>query len=84
MQCILSQSQLNKLKDVSVKITKETDTCYIVICPLCSAKIKLSVVFENNGRYRNYKRSNFERHLRFKHCKEDERSSKVFTSIKIS
>ena len=79
MQCILSQSQLNKVTDNTVVITKEMDTCYNVLCPLCSTKIKLSVVFENNGRYRNYKRSNFERHLRFKHCKEDESSSKILT-----
>lgn len=81
MQCILSQSKLERVQNVTISIFKETDTSWIVVCPLCDTKIKMAVVFENNGRYRNYKRSNFERHLRFKHCKEDKIAYEAVQSI---
>lgn len=55
--------------DILVEKSDETDTTWIVFCPICNNRIRLAVVYENGGRYCNYKRSNFERHLRFKHCK---------------
>lgn len=55
--------------DIQVEKSEESDYTWIVYCPICSNRIRLAVVYENLGRYCNYKRSNFERHLRFKHCK---------------
>lgn len=69
MQCILPREKLAEVENAEIHVEKETDTSWAVYCPLCHARIRLPVVFENGGRYCNYKRSNFERHLRFKHCK---------------
>lgn len=69
MHCILSKEQISAVEDVPIDIEKQNESCWSVMCPLCRANIKLAVVYENNGKYVNYKRSNFERHLRYKHCK---------------
>lgn len=69
MECILTKEQHASIENQSIDIEKQSDSCYSVLCPLCKASIKLAVVYENNGKYVNYKRSNFERHLRYKHCK---------------
>jgi hypothetical protein len=69
MHCILSREQLSVVENNRIDIEKQSDSCWSVKCPLCQANIKLAVVYENNGKYVNYKRSNFERHLRYKHCK---------------
>jgi hypothetical protein len=75
MRCILSQQQGDAIKDVELHIEKESSHAWHVLCPICNIRIKLTVVFENNGRYVNYKRSNFERHLRFSHCKSNDLNS---------
>ncbi len=69
MNCILSKEQLLAIENTDIIIQKESELKWIVLCPICMAPIKLSIKSENNGKYVNYKRSNFERHLRFKHCK---------------
>lgn len=81
MECILSHSKLEEVMDVPIIVNKESETSWTVVCPLCEANIKLAIAIENNGRYRNYKRSNFERHLRFKHCKEEENVTEAIMSI---
>lgn len=72
MQCILPREKLPVVEPVDIQVEKESARCWMVYCPICNSRIKLSVVIENGNRYVNYKRSNFERHLRFKHCKPDQ------------
>ncbi|CRK94652.1 CLUMA_CG008152, isoform A [Clunio marinus] len=67
MECILPSEKLKQVANVQLNIEKESDASWAVYCPLCHTRIRLPVVKENGGRYCNYKRSNFERHLRFKH-----------------
>lgn len=69
MECILPRDKLSEVEGCELHVEKETETSWAVYCPLCHSRIRLPVVVENSGRYCNYKRSNFERHLRFKHCK---------------
>lgn len=69
LECILPKNVNAAIKHEDTIVYKEGDACWRVICPLCPAQIKLIVNSENGGKYINYKRSNFERHLRFKHCK---------------
>lgn len=78
MQCILSKEQLASVENVQIDIEKQSECCWSVNCPLCRANIKLAVVYENNGKYVNYKRSNFERHLRYKHCKTPRKQIQLF------
>lgn len=51
----------------SIVIIKLTDTTWEVDCPLCIMKLRLTIIKE--GKYTNYKRSNFERHLRNIHLR---------------
>lgn len=71
MECILPRERKPKIEadEIQVEKSEESDTAWVVYCPICCNRIRLPVVYENSGRYCNYKRSNFERHLRFKHCK---------------
>lgn len=69
MECILPKETFSMISHATIDIEKENDFRWNVTCPLCSVKIKLAIKLEKKGYY-NYKRSNFERHLRFKHCKE--------------
>jgi hypothetical protein len=69
MECILPREKLTEIEGFELHVEKESDSSWAVYCPLCHSRIRLPVVLENGGRYCNYKRSNFERHLRFKHCK---------------
>jgi hypothetical protein len=68
MECILPRELYETVYNRTIEIEKENDTCWICTCPICKSNIKLAVNVENEGKYCNYKRSNFERHLRFKHC----------------
>lgn len=65
----MPRQALEEVAHVEISVEKESETSWAVYCPLCHSRIRLPVVYENGGRYCNYKRSNFERHLRFKHCK---------------
>jgi hypothetical protein len=70
LQCILPRDRYEEVKFEELNVTKHSDTVWNAQCPICKAIVRLPVVHENNGKYVNYKRSNFERHLRFKHCKQ--------------
>lgn len=87
MQCILPSDKLADVENADVELEKESDFSWAVYCPLCHSRIRLPVVFENGGRYCNYKRSNFERHLRFKHCKDNDKtkvkSDQVFEHVEM-
>lgn len=74
MECILPREKLAEVDGCDLLVEKESDASWAVYCPLCHSRIRLPVVQENGGRYWNYKRSNFERHLRFKHCKKVNRN----------
>lgn len=60
---LLSQHDLSH-----VEIMKIHDNIWEVKCPMCTKKLRLQLTFE--GKYTNYKRSNFERHLRIVHYKQ--------------
>lgn len=60
---LLSQHDLGH-----IEIFKLHDNIWEVKCPLCTKKLRLQLTFE--GKYTNYKRSNFERHLRIVHYKQ--------------
>lgn len=75
LQCILPRDRYEDVKDAELHVTKHSDTVWNAQCPICQFVVRLAVVYENNGKYVNYKRSNFERHLRFKHCKQKDHQS---------
>lgn len=77
---ILSREEYLKVHDKEIELIKESDTCWTCTCPICGNRIKLAIHYENNGRYCNYKRSNFERHLRFKHCGSKKKTSNNYIS----
>lgn len=57
------------LHDLSqIDITKLHENIWEVKCPMCAKKLRLQLTQE--GKYVNYKRSNFERHLRIVHYKQ--------------
>lgn len=51
-----------------IEIVKILPNIWEVKCPLCTKKLRLQSTQE--GKYMNYKRSNFERHLRIVHYKQ--------------
>lgn len=51
-----------------IDLSKTSETVWEVKCPLCTKKLRLQLTQE--GKYQNYKRSNFERHLRIVHYKQ--------------
>jgi hypothetical protein len=57
---LLSQHDLDH-----IDIVKIHDNIWEVKCPMCTKKLRLQLTQE--GKYTNYKRSNFERHLRIVH-----------------
>lgn len=68
VECILPRDQYEKFRDVELDVKKMKENSWTAACPICKFLVRLPIVYENDGRYINYKRSNFERHLRFKHC----------------
>lgn len=52
----------------NIELMKIHDNIWEVKCPLCTKKLRLQLTHE--GKYTNYKRSNFERHLRIVHYKQ--------------
>lgn len=52
----------------NIDITKTAESVWDVKCPMCTKKLRLQLTKE--GKYYNYKRSNFERHLRIVHYKQ--------------
>lgn len=83
MQCILPADKLSEVESAQIEVEKESETSWAVYCPICNSRIRLPVVFENGGRYCNYKRSNFERHLRFKHCKNIKIDQNLYDGLEI-
>ncbi|CRL07915.1 CLUMA_CG020935, isoform A [Clunio marinus] len=64
-EVIVPQGLLLSLDLHHIDIVKVLDNIWEVRCPLCTKKLRLQQTFE--GKYVNYKRSNFERHLRIVH-----------------
>jgi hypothetical protein len=60
---LLSQHDLSH-----IELIKIHENIWEVKCPLCTKKLRLQLTHE--GKYTNYKRSNFERHLRIVHYKQ--------------
>lgn len=67
-QVIVPQSLLSKYDLSHIEISKISPNIWEVLCPICSKKIRLQLTHE--GKYLNFKRSNFERHLRIVHYKQ--------------
>lgn len=66
---VIVPSDLLSQHDLShIEIAKIHENIWEVKCPLCTKKLRLQLTFE--GKYVNYKRSNFERHLRIVHYKQ--------------
>lgn len=51
-----------------ISLVKIHDNVWEVKCPMCTKKLRLQLTHE--GKYTNYKRSNFERHLRIVHYRQ--------------
>lgn len=66
---VIVPSELLSRFDLShIEITRIADNIWEVLCPMCSKKLRLQLTKE--GKYINFKRSNFERHLRIVHYKQ--------------
>lgn len=66
---VIVPTDLLQQHDLSqVDIIKIHENIWEVKCPLCTKKLRLQLTHE--GKYTNYKRSNFERHLRIVHYKQ--------------
>lgn len=66
---VIVPNDLLSMHDLShVEIMKIHDNIWEVKCPMCTKKLRLQLTYE--GKYTNYKRSNFERHLRIVHYKQ--------------
>lgn len=63
---VIVPQELLQHHDLShVEILKLHENVWEVKCPLCTKKLRVQMTHE--GKYTNYKRSNFERHLRIVH-----------------
>lgn len=67
-EVIVPHELLSKFDLSQVDIVKICPFIWEVSCPLCSKKLRLQLTHE--GKYINFKRSNFERHLRIVHFKQ--------------
>ncbi|CAO1436390.1 unnamed protein product [Diamesa serratosioi] len=67
LEVVLPKEMYDQHNFKSLNIIKLTDTTWEVDCPLCIMKLRLTIIRE--GKYTNYKRSNFERHLRNIHLR---------------
>ena len=69
LEVVLPKDLLDAQQIESILIAKLTETTWEVHCPMymCDKKLKLQMTKE--GKYTNYKRSNFERHLRIVHLR---------------
>lgn len=64
-EVIIPQVMLERHDLSHIEIFKLQDNVWEVKCPLCTKKLRVQMTHE--GKYTNYKRSNFERHLRIVH-----------------
>lgn len=67
LECIVPEEIRNEYDLENITVETESEWAYAVFCPICASRIRLQIVKEKEGRFHNYKRSNFERHLRYKH-----------------
>ena len=67
LEVVLPKEMFEQHDFKSIVIIKLTDSTWEVDCPLCIMKLRLTIIKE--GKYTNYKRSNFERHLRNIHLR---------------
>lgn len=67
LECIVPEEIRNDYDLENITVETESEWAYAVFCPICASRIRLQIVKEKEGRFHNYKRSNFERHLRYKH-----------------
>lgn len=67
-EVIVPQDLLQQHDLSHIELVKLHDNIWEVKCPLCTKKLRLQLTHE--GKYTNYKRSNFERHLRIVHYKQ--------------
>lgn len=67
-EVIIPQSLLSLHNLSQIEIQKIHENIWEVRCPMCTKKLRLQLTHE--GKYTNYKRSNFERHLRIVHYKQ--------------
>lgn len=66
---VIVPSDLLAQHDLSdISIVKIHENIWEVKCPMCTKKLRLQLTHE--GKYTNYKRSNFERHLRIVHYRQ--------------
>lgn len=70
IQCTIPAEVLEQVDYENIDIVKVNDSTWEIRCPLCDKKLRLQITQE--GKYINYKRSNFERHLRTIHNREGE------------
>lgn len=64
-EVIIPQVMLERHDLSHIDIFKLQENVWEVKCPLCTKKLRVQMTHE--GKYTNYKRSNFERHLRIVH-----------------
>lgn len=67
-EVIVPQELLENFNLGRIDIVKISDNIWEVKCPMCTKKLRLQLTHE--GKYVNFKRSNFERHLRIVHYKQ--------------
>ncbi|CAO1436363.1 unnamed protein product [Diamesa serratosioi] len=69
LEVVLPKDLLDAQQIDSINIAKLTENTWEINCPMymCDKKLKLQMTKE--GKYTNYKRSNFERHLRIVHLR---------------
>lgn len=71
LEVIVPQKLLEQFDLRNIEVIKTHELTWEVKCPMCSKKVKLQMTYE--GKYINYKRSNFERHLRVIHYRQIEK-----------
>ena len=69
LEVVLPKDLLDAQQIDSILIQKLTDNTWEVYCPMCLCDKKLKLQLTKEGKYTNYKRSNFERHLRIVHLR---------------
>ncbi|XP_070500791.1 uncharacterized protein [Chironomus tepperi] len=67
-EVIVPTDLLNRFDLEHIDIVKIQTNIWEVKCPMCTKKLRLQLTHE--GKYVNFKRSNFERHLRIVHYKQ--------------
>ncbi|CAO1422714.1 unnamed protein product [Diamesa hyperborea] len=69
LEVVLPKDLLDAQQIDAIFIQKLTENTWEVHCPMCLCDKKLKLQLTKEGKYTNYKRSNFERHLRIVHLR---------------